>query len=382
MLDDPVVRSSGARLFTASGRDYLDFAHGVLSYQHPRLVREAAAALDQMPLSTRTFFSAPLAELTSRLARLMWDGEAVAYPCNSPSEAMEGALKLALGVHRGRRTVFVTPPDAHHGTTLGAMSVSGIAAAGANRTSPILNRRVADIDTLPTKIDRSVAGVVVEPIQRARGLAPLPRGWLAEVHRACARSGALLIVNETATAFGRLGRWFGWQADESASSSTAPDIIVLGDTLGGCLIPYGAYLARAAVNSRVYKRVNPALHGGTTAGHPLGCRIALAVLDLLESEDVPDRARELGQLFDAELTGLVRDCPVAVADHVSTGLIGALRLGSARLAQNFVSACAREGVWVMRPGGADSVWVAMLPPLLVSEADLREGLAKVRHAIV
>lgn len=381
LLADPVRTASGARLITQSGREYLDFAHGVLFYQHPQLVQEASAALDRMPLSSRMFFSAPLAQLTSRLSRLVWDDVAVAYPCNSPSEAMEGALKLALGAHRGQRHVFLTLPNSSHGATAGALSISDTPELNVRgwRAKPILDSRVAEIEALPGTVDRSVAAVVVEPVQRTLGMAPLPPGFLREVRKACSRSGALLIVNETLTAFGRLGHWLACRPDERTAA--VADVVVLGETLGGSLMPYGAYVARTWLNARVYNRVNPALHGGTTAGHPLGCRIALAVIDLLESERVVERTRALGFVLRADLSRLARDFGTSVTGHVATGLTGALRLRSARHVEDVRQACAREGVWLGRCGGDEQEWLTILPPILVSPSELRDGLARVRAGL-
>lgn len=378
---DPILRASGAWLYGASGAEYLDFAHAALCYQHPLLVKQAAAALGQMPLSSRMFFSAPLAQLTSRLARIMWGGAAVVYPCNSASEAMEGALKLALGVHRGRRSLFVTTHDSFHGTTLGSLAISGARElAQLDLTqAPIRTRRIVVDAGDIAAVDRSVAAVVLEPVRTSAGFAPLPPGFFERIRKICTETGALLIVNESLTGLGRTGRTFGWQACVT-DSAASPDVVVLGDTLGGNLIPYGAYIARAQLNALVYKKANPALHGATTAGHPLGCSVALAVLELLDEAGMPGRAREFGEMLSSGLGAIERDFPDAVEESRAIGLIGALKLQSPFDARRLSRICDQSGLWLQSSGGSEAQWIGILPPLLVSHEELTEGIRRLSVA--
>ncbi len=121
-----IVSACGSFLHTSSGMRLLEFSSGCFSYQHQVLVEEIKANLQKMSLSGRMFFSAPLAQLVKRLSGFFPGGRAVAYPCNSSAEAMEGALKLAIGFHKGRRSKIIGIKGSCQGNTLGALSVSGI----------------------------------------------------------------------------------------------------------------------------------------------------------------------------------------------------------------------------------------------------------------
>jgi len=373
--DGEIASASGAFLHTFSGRRLLDFSSGGLIYQHPVLVEELKKGLQQMSLSGRMFFSAPLAALVNRLSAVVPGGRAVVYPCNSSAEAMEGALKLALGFHKGRRNKIVGVSGSCQGNTLGALSISGISDVTdhfdwlpLNAASVAFGQKMEMIEA----IDASVAAVVIEPMLLSGTFQLLPKGYLKEIRNACLRHGALLIVNESFTGFGRLGHWFSWQAEDAV-----PDILVTGNVLGGNIFPYGAYIAKGHINSAVYKRKDPALHGATTAGFPMGCVIACKVLDLLEADRLSGAPVHRERLLSQGLAKIQSRRPEIVRQVLVQGLAGGIRFYEAGMANIFFHHAAREGVLLHNCDArtAGSEWLAVFPPLLASEKEIAEGMA-------
>ena len=379
--DGEIASASGSFLHTFSGRQLLDFSSGVLTYQHPVLVEELKKGLRQMSLSGRMFFSAPLAALVNRLSTVVAGGRAVVYPCNSPAEAMEGALKLALGFHKRRRNKIIGIRDSCQGNTLGTLSISGISDMTdhfdwlpLNTVSVNFGQQMEMIEA----IDDTVAAVVIEPILLSGTLQLLPEGYLKEVRNACLRHGALLIVNESFTGFGRLGHWFSWQAEDAV-----PDIMVTGNVLGGNIVPYGAYIAKSHINNAVYKRKDPALHGATTAGFPMGCVIACKVLDLLEADRLSGSPVHRERLLSQGLTKIQTRFPEIIREVMVKGLAGGIRFYEAGMANSFIHHAARGGILLHNCDArtAGSEWLAIFPPLLAAEKEITEGMALLNQCL-
>ncbi|MHA4811662.1 aminotransferase class III-fold pyridoxal phosphate-dependent enzyme [Flavitalea flava] len=366
--------ASGAYLHTSSGRQLLDFSSGVLTYQHPLLVEEVKKNLLGMSLSGRMFFSAPLATLAARLSAFFPEGKAVAYPCNSATEAMEGALKLAMGFHKGRRFKIIGVEGVCQGNTLGALSISGIAGIRDHfEQLPLQASFVAfgEPASMLEAIDDSVAAVIIEPVLLSDRFQLLPGGYISAVRKACDRHGTILIINESLSGFGRLGPWFAWQA-----ANSVPDILVTGNMLGGNMIPYGAYIAKSEINNAVYKREDPALHGATTAGFPMGCAVACRVLDLLEKAWKSGALRLGERLLTIELEKIQTVHPDLIREIQIRGLLAGIRFRDAGTAGAFFNLACEQSLLLHNcaTGQNGSAWLVILPPLLVTEEELAAGL--------
>ena len=367
------VSANGATVRTRDKRSIVDLTSSGFDYDHPTVVARTAEQLATMPLSGRMFLSRPLAKVVAALARLTPGELAVTYLCNSSAEALDGALKLARGYHR-RRTKFVAAAGAHHGVTLGALSVCGIPrlrpaeALFPLRTSFVPYGDVRAID----EIDRDTAAVIVEPVATGCGVHLSPRGWLPALRERCSRTGALLIADETTTGLGATGAWFGVSAED-----VVPDILVLGNALGGGVIPMAAYVATHAVNYRVYGRRNPALHGSTTGGNPTACAAALAALDVLEEEQVPRHAAGLERLIAHVLERWRERFDGAMIESAVRGLLAGVRLSDPTHPAAIREVALAHGALVRDAGDG---WIAIRPPLLVTRAELERGLNALERA--
>jgi acetylornithine/succinyldiaminopimelate/putrescine aminotransferase len=373
-----VWRASGCWIETTDGRRYLDFMAGIgvasVGHAHPRVVRaiqeQAERYLHAMVYGE--YVLAPQARLAERLGTLAPDPLSVVYFTNSGTEANEGALKLAKKVTDRRRLVAFE--GSYHGDTHGSLSVTG---------REIYRRPFApllpEVSFLPFNdaraldaLDATVAAVIVEPIQGEGGVRVPSDEFLPALRRRCSEVGALLIFDEVQTGMGRTGRLFACER-----WGVVPDVLVLAKAVGGGM-PLGAFIGAPEVMSSL--SVDPPLsHVTTFGGHPVCCAAGLAALDVLLDERLPERAEATGERLRAGLRAL-GDAVGGVTDVRGHGLLAGLELADGGLTERFAAACLARGLIVGWTLHSNRV-IRLAPPLVLSEAELEQGLAIMTEAL-
>jgi len=300
-LPPVVLREGEGRYVTdVDGATYLDMIGGIavssLGHNHPALVEAVSTQAARLAHTSNLFLHEKEVELAEKLLDLaQLDGKV--FLCNSGTEANEAALKLALlsGAQTGR-TKIVAAENGFHGRTLGALSITGKAAI----RTPFepLGRNVefvpfGDIDALKAAIDDETAAVFLEPVQGEGGVITTAPGYLTAARELTAASGALLVLDEIQSGFGRTGAWFAHHAE-----NIEPDIITVAKGLGGG-VPIGAMLAGAGVAAAF----TPGVHGSTFGGNPIACAAALAVIDTIERDHLFENVLALGRHLDDRLAG-------------------------------------------------------------------------------
>ncbi|GHD66055.1 aspartate aminotransferase family protein [Jeongeupia chitinilytica] len=296
-------RGDGARLWDTRGREYLDAIAGVavtsLGHAHPEI---AAAIADQASrlIHTSNLFGIDWQEqLGARLCALA--GMDRAFFCNSGAEANETALKLAR-LHARRRGIaqpqVIVMDNSFHGRTFATLAASGNPAVqrGFEPLLPgFLRLPFNDADALQRCADTraDVVAVLLEAVQGEGGVHVADPAYLQQLRTLCDRHGWLLMMDEIQTGLGRTGKWFGFQHGD-----IVPDVITLAKALGNG-VPIGACLARGEAAQLFV----PGNHGSTFGGNPLACRVGCCVLSISERENLPQRARQLGERL---LAGLQR----------------------------------------------------------------------------
>ena len=373
-----VVRAAGSRVYTHDGRAWLDLLSGIgvasIGHTHPRV---AAAVAAQARRFTHVMVYgedvlAPQVVLAERLvARLPVSLESV-YFTNSGTEAVEGALKLARK-HTGRSRVLAFE-GAFHGDTTGALALGG---------NPLYREPfrplIEGVSHLPwndpaalARIDDSVAAVIAEPVQAEGGVRLPQADFLPAVAARCREVGALFVLDEVVTAFGRTGRWFAFEHWPGAE----PDVLVLAKALGGGL-PLGAFVASRELMRSLSE--NPPLgHVTTFGGNPVCCAAALASLDVLEEDDLPARAARLGETMLDGLRALVGHGGLVAVRGL--GLLLGLEFRDAEATRRFVDGCRERGVLVGWTLHHDRV-VRLAPPLILSAAETAEALSMFASAL-
>ena len=353
--DAVMVRGEGARLFDEDGREYIDCAAGIgvanVGHCHPKVVAALQEQVGQLMVVPNTLYNDKRSRLLEKLVQCAPDNLTRAYLCNSGTEAVEAALKFAR-VATGR-TNYITAMRGFHGRTMGAVSAT-FTKKYRDPFAPLvpgfsyvpLNK----IDKLEAVVDENTAAAMLELVQGEGGVNIAEREYIAAVRKLCDERGALLIIDEIQTGFGRTGKLFACEHYD-----LQPDMMTVAKAIAGG-VPMGALL----MSDRV--QVEPGMHGTTFGGNPIACAGALATLDVLQSENLPQRALEMGEYFEQRLM----EKPLAQVRSVRRlGLMIGLELKAK--SQPVLEALMERGV-VALPAGATVL--RMLPPLVIDQAQI------------
>ncbi|WP_205863157.1 acetylornithine transaminase [Planosporangium thailandense] len=292
-----LVRGEGAVVVDEAGKSYVDFLGGIavnaLGHAHPAVVRAVTEQIQTLGHVSNLYAAKPPAALAERLVALAGAPGAVFF-ANSGAEANEAAFKLS---RRTGRTHIVAAAGGFHGRTMGALALTGQPA----KREPFLplpeqvtHVPYGDADALAAAVTDATAMVILEPIQGEGGVVVPPAGYLAAAREITARHGALLALDEVQTGIGRTGYWYAFQAE-----GVAPDVVTLAKGLGGGL-PIGACMAFGEAAALL----GPGSHGSTFGGNPVCCAAALAVLDTIESENLLDHVKRVGERLRAGIEAL------------------------------------------------------------------------------
>ncbi len=289
------VRGNDIRLWDDTGKEYLDFGTGIsvanVGHCHPKLV----AAINEQ---TSTLLTAPELGFNDRRAQLLARLRAVTpnsinrfFLCNSGTEAVEGCIKFAH--YSTKRPKFVAAMRGFHGRTLGSLGATHnkkYREPFNDLTPAFTHIPFNNVDKLSATVDQDTAAVIIELVQGEGGVRVADPDFVSAARKVCDENGALLIVDEVQTGFGRTGRMFACEHFD-----VQPDLMSLGKAIAGG-VPMGAIGIGDAVCE-----LKPGVHGSTFGGNPLACAAALAVLDILESENLVTRAAEMGDYFVSQL---------------------------------------------------------------------------------
>ncbi len=375
-FDSLEVEAEGCIVRDNRGREFLDCLAGVgvmnVGHRHPRVVAAVREQLERMPMSSRLLFNARAAELARRLADLAPGELHYSFFCNSGTEAVEAALKLARAA-TGRVRILSTI-NAFHGKTLGALAASGrdvFKTPFGPMVPGFEHLPYGDAAALEAAMGEDVAAVILEPVQGEGGVWPAPPGYLAAAREACDRAGALLIFDEVQTGFGRCGRLFACEL-----AGVAPDLMCLAKGMSGGVVPMGAVLGTVRA-FQVFEQ-NAFMHSSTFGGNPLACAAALATLDVLEDEALCARAVELGDFLCAGLRSLQAQYPEAITDVRGLGLLIGVEFADADVGAQVIGGMAARRVIAAYTLNQPRV-IRFEPPLVITREQCEHAL-EVFHA--
>ena len=370
-----LVRGDGTRVWDHEGKEYLDFTAGwaVNNVGHSnKAVADAIAEQARTLLQTSNqFYTVPQLQL----AQLLVDNSCLdrVFFGNSGAEANEGAVKLARKygkLHRNGAYEVVTAWNSFHGRTLAMTVASGKPHGKDDPFQPLPEGFVTvdydDIEAIKSATTERTAAVMIEPVQGEGGVNVPSPGYLRQVRQWCDEQGLLLIFDEVQTGLGRLGTLFGYEA-----FGVEPDVMTLAKGLGGG-VPIGAFLAKDAAAVLEPKGE----HGSTFGGNALTCVAAYASTRYIMDNDVPGHAKEMGDRLMQGLTRL-KDDVASVSDVRGMGLLCAVEFDS-EVSAAVVTACNEAGVLLnmVKPTA-----VRLMPPLTITEAEIDEGLRRLRAGI-
>ena len=391
-----IDRARGVKLWDTDGKEYLDFVGGIgvmnVGHSHPRVI---AAARDQLERFTHTCFQVAMydgyVKLAQRLNRLApGKSPKKTLLLSSGAEATENAVKIARE-HTGRPAVIAFQ-HGFHGRTLLALTMTGKNEPYKQHFGPFCGdvyhspypyeyhgwtteRCLGALDELfESSIARDrVAAIIVEPVLGEGGFVPAPVEFLRALRDIATRNGSVLICDEIQSGFGRTGTMF-----DIEHAGVEPDLLCLAKSIAA-----GLPLAAVVGKAEIMDAPGPGGLGGTYAGNPVACAAALAVLDVFEEERLVERAGVIGERVSAALHALQQRYPKWIGDVRGRGAMMAMEFvdtdGAEPVTKRIV-AKARERGLLLLTAGAKSCVIRVLVPLVVSDAELDDGLNRLGAA--
>ena len=366
------VRGEGVHLIDENGERYLDLLSGIgvnaLGYGHPAIENVIAEQSRTLIHLSNLFFHEGQAELALRLTKM--SGLDRAFFCNSGTEAMEAALKLArahAGLLRSEgRTIgtkVLALENSFHGRTMGSLAATH-KAKYREPFDPVMPGvefvKFDDVADLKAKFSTDVCAVLIEAIQGEGGIRPVSREFIAVARELTRSTGALLVCDEIQAGLGRTGRWFAYQHYD-----VRPDVATIAKPLAGGL-PLGAMLC----TEEAARAIHPGMHGTTFGGGPLACAVAIAVIDTIEKEHLLDHVIDVGTYFHGKLNMLAKGHP-AIVDVRGMGLMLAAELDSAELAKQVAAEMLERRILINR---TSETVLRFLPPFILGKTDVDEAI--------
>jgi acetylornithine/LysW-gamma-L-lysine aminotransferase len=359
-----LVRGDGVKIWDADGKEYLDCNTGIgvaaLGHNHPALTEAIAdQARTLMTANSGYFHNDVRAAFLDKLCSVTPGDMNRVFLCNSGSEAIETTLKLAK-VLTGR-TGVIAAMRGFHGRTMGSLAATwnpkyrepfepGV--PGCNHVP------FGDVEALEAAISDETAAMLLEPIQGEGGIYPAPDGYLKAARELCDRHGTLLIFDEIQSGMGRTGEWFAGQHQDGI----IPDAMALAKALGAG-VPIGAAVFKENL------QFEKGQHGSTYGGNPLASRAGLAMIDIMQSDNLLDNINEVGAYFKQGLEMFVESKPEKVREVRGRGLMLAVQLRGK--VGPILSALLDHGILAVSSG---STAIRFLPPFIFSQENADQVL--------
>ena len=362
-----IVRGQGASLFDVDGVEYIDCSsgHGVanLGHAHPKIAEALYKQASTLITLFETFPNDKRAELMEKITSLV-DGLDRVFFCNSGTESVEAAFKFAR-ISTGRKNI-VAAMRAFHGRTYGSLSATynkkyreGFEPLVPGFSHVAFN----NIEALDKAVTDETAAVILEVVQGEGGVYPATAEYIQAARRICDERGALLIVDEIQTGFGRTGQLFAIQHFD-----ITPDLLVCAKSIAGG-VPMGAVLIGQNV-----KNLIPGVHGSTFGGNPLACAAAIAALDIIVEENLPHQALVKGAYFRDRLRAL--NIP-AIREVRGIGLMIGIEMK--QKVAPYIKALQEKKIIALNAG---MTVIRLLPPLVITYDQLDQVLDALEEVLL
>ena len=355
-----IVKGSGALLYDQDGVEYIDCVGGQgaanLGHNHPEIVKAIAEQAQRIISCPEIFYNDVRAQLLEKLISIAGPNITKAFLCNSGTESVEAAIKFAK--YSTKKQKVIAAMRGFHGRTLGSLSATW------NKKyrepfEPLLpgfsHIPYNNIQKLKEAVDDKTAAVILEIVQGEGGVRPGDPEFLSEAQDICKQKGALLIIDEVQTGFGRTGRMFAYM-----HHNLEPDIICLGKSIAGG-VPMGAVLLGERVGN-----LSPGIHGSTFGGNPLACAAAIATINIHKKEDLSRKAQELGQYALEELHRINSH---KIKDIRGKGLMIGIEIRE-KVAP-YLQAMASQNVLALPAG---MTVIRLLPPLVIEKFQIEKAI--------
>ena len=390
-FDLALDHGEGSYVYDVAGKRYLDLGGGIavcaLGHANPEITEALLEQSRKLLHVSNLYFTKPQARLAEALVGLIGSGRC--FFCNSGAEANEGLYKLArkFGHDAGRYEVLTTD-GSFHGRTL-----AGIAATGQEKVKkgfePMVDgfRQVPfnDLEATRSAVTPKTAAILIESIQGESGITPATTEYLLGLRKLCDERGMLLLLDEVQAGHFRTGKFHGWQRileDVPGAETFVPDAISMAKGLGGGF-PIGAFW----VSEKYAEVLSAGTHATTFGGNPLGCAVALKVLEVIGRDQLAENARDLGAFMTGELQRLIRKFPTVLKEVRGFGLMIGLEFradapgfGKSEKAPALQVVDRLHAAGVLTVPAATSV-IRLLPALNLTRPEAMEGLRAIEVVV-
>lgn len=351
-------------IVTLDGNKFTDCISGCgvfsIGHCHPKVIQAVTEQLRRIPLSSNMFLNKPLADLSELLAKITPGNLQFSITCNSGTEAVEKAIKLAK-LYTGKNKIISTI-NSFHGNILNNSSGFGYSQIPFN-----------NIKELEKEITEDTAAVILEPIQGEGGAIVPESTYLLQVRELCDERNILLILDEIQTGLGRTGSMFACE-----DYNVVPDIMCLGKALGGGIMPVSV----AIVSSKVFLRLmpNPFLHVSTFGGNQLACTAAITTINIILEEKLPSRAKELGIYLMNGLNNLQQKFPHIISQVRGKGLLVGVETAKARISGAIICEMIKRRILVSYMLNNHKV-IRVEPPLIIRKEEIDKILIAFKESL-
>lgn len=367
----------GAFLFDTDGRRYIDCIGGGGTYnlgrRNPDLIAALRKAIQETDQGNFPMISREKADLAAALAHFVGSGLQCAVFAVVRGETVDFACKSARGATR--RTELISVSGAWHGETGFAMTLSDRPAK--NRFGPLLpgvrSIPFGDMEAARQAVTRKTAMLIIEPVQVENHCRCAAGEYLRGLRQICSNAGTLLCFDETQTGFGRTGRKFAFE-----ESGALPDMLILGEALGGGIFPIAAVLQSATVHR--FMNAHPLIHLSTFGGSDVGCRVALKALEIYEQHRPWENGARMGERLQEGLARLTARYPAVVRSVSGAGLACSIDCKNPETAVTLRKLAANNGV-IVSAGRVCRSALVLRPSLLIDEAGIDAVLAGLDAAL-
>jgi len=382
-LEVVLARGKGVWLWDVEGKKYMDFlsAYSAVNqgHGHPKIIKALTDQAKLLTLTSRAFYNNVLGEYEKFITGYF--GYDKVLPMNTGVEGGETAVKLARkwaytvkGIPNNRAKIIFAAGN-FWGRTLAAISSSTDPECKAG-FGPYMPGYVVipynNLQALEKALkDPQVAAFMVEPIQGEAGVIVPDDGYLRQAYEMCRKKNVLLICDEVQTGLGRTGKMLA-----SDHEKVKPDILILGKALSGGVMPVSAVLSR----DEVMLSIKPGQHGSTFGGNPLACRVAIAALEVIKEEKLPQNAERMGNIFRKEIQKLADEYPV-ISKVRGKGLLNAMVIKPTKSGKTAWEVCEelkRQGL-LAKPTHGDIIRFA--PPLVINEEQIHWAVKRIERVI-
>ena len=365
-----VSRGDGVRLYDADGKEFLDFfagfgGCGVAGHCHPKIVKAVQIQAQTLMSHGNLLTSEPQVRLAEKITRHAFGGKV--FFCHSGAEANEAALKLVrLAAGEGRYKI-ISFHNCFHGRTMGGLSLTPESFQKGFEPMVPGNAKATygDIESVKALVDDETAGIFIEPIQGEGGMNIPTVEFMQQLRDLCDENNILLVCDEVWTAPARTGKWFAYQ-----HYGIEPDVMTIAKAIGG-----GVPLAACVVAPKYQDVLGPGTHGCTMGGNPLCAAAGVATMELIEQENLVQRAEEKGNEIVEKL--IAENLP-GVKEVRGKGMMIGISFDETVVALDVMKACHEKAL--LTCVGKNNV-LRIAPPLTTSDEDLAEGLSRLANAV-